>query len=229
MSIIKNKTYESYHFGLSLNLTNPQLEQLVKIFNTPSHIKHSTLGGRTSIAVTHLERIGSVVIKYYRRGGLIQHLIKQRYLKWGKPRCQIEYEILQSVGRLGVRVPEPIAYAYHGKIFYKAWLITREIKHCQTLAQISYANEELARIVMVEVIKQVSTLIENKLLHADLHPGNVIVDNKNQVYLLDFDKASTFLGEKNVLRNRYLRRWNRAIQKHRLPKMLSEINAFRTE
>ena len=76
---------------------------------------------------------------------------------------------------------------------------------------------------MKEVIKQVSTLIKNKILHADLHPGNVIVDNQNQVYLLDFDKGGYLSREKNTLRNQYLRRWNRAIQKHGLPQMLSEL------
>ena len=81
-------------------------------------------------------------------------------------------------------------------------------------------------MVMKAVIKQVSILIKNKILHVDLHPGNVIVGNQNQVYLLDFDKASIFPGEKNALRSRYLRRWNRAIQKHGLPEILSEINNF---
>ena len=79
---------------------------------------------------------------------------------------------------------------------------------------------------MKEVIKQVSMLIKNNILHADLHPGNVIVDNQNQVYLLDFDKGGVFPGDKNALKTRYLRRWNRAIQKHGLPEMLSEVNAF---
>ncbi len=221
-------TYDSYHFGSPSNIADQQLKQLIRLFNLPKNTINSTLGGRTSIAVSRLEGIGSVVIKYYRRGGAIRYLIKKRYLKCGKTRCQIEYELLQKVRSLGINAPEPIAFAYQGRLFYQCWLVTREIEDHQTLVQISRSNEEQARMLMKAVIKQVSMLIKNKILHADLHPGNVIVDNKNQVYLLDFDKASIFPGKKNALRSRYLRRWNRAIQKHRLPKMLNEINAFKS-
>jgi 3-deoxy-D-manno-octulosonic acid kinase len=221
-------TYDSYHFGSPSNIADQQLKQLIRLFNLPKNTINSTLGGRTSIAVARLEGIGSVVIKYYRRGGAIRYLIKKRYLKCGKTRCQIEYELLQKVRSLGINAPEPIAFAYQGRLFYKCWLVTREIEDHQTLVQISRSNEEQARMLMKAIIKQVSMLIKNKILHADLHPGNVIVDNKNQVYLLDFDKASIFPGKKNALRSRYLRRWNRAIQKHRLPKMLNEINAFKS-
>ena len=226
MSTAQTKTYDSYHFGSPSNLTNQQLKQLIRLFNLPKDTINSALGGRTSITVARLEGIGSVAIKYYRRGGAIRYLIKQRYLKYGKTRCQIEYELLQKVRSLGINAPEPVAFAYRGRLFYQCWLVTREIKDHQTLVQISCSNEEQARMVMKEVVKQVSTLIKNKILHVDLHPGNVIVDNKNQVYLLDFDKASIFPGEKNALRSRYLRRWNRAIQKHGLPEMLCEVNAF---
>ncbi len=204
-------------------MANQQLKQLIRFFNLPKDSINSALGGRTSITVARLEGIGSVVIKYYRRGGAIRYLIKQRYLKCGKTRCQIEFELLQKVRSLGINAPEPVAFAYRGRLLYKCWLVTREIQHHQTLVQISRSNEERSRMVMKEVIKQVATLIKNNIYHADLHPGNIIVDNQNHVYLIDFDKGSFFKGEKNILMNRYLRRWKRAIQKHRLPEVLNEI------
>jgi 3-deoxy-D-manno-octulosonic acid kinase len=220
------KPYDSYHFGSLADIADQQLKQLIRFFKLPKNSVHSTLGGRTSITVARLQGIGSVVIKYYRRGGAIRYLIKKRYLKCGKTRCQIEYELLQKVRRLGINAPEPVAFAYRGRLFYQCWLVTREIRDHQTLVQISRSNEEQARMAMKAVVKQVSILIKNKILHADLHPGNVIVDNQNQVYLLDFDKGGVFPGDKNTLRTRYLRRWNRAIKKHGLPEMLSEVNGF---
>jgi 3-deoxy-D-manno-octulosonic acid kinase len=220
------KPYDSYHFGSLADIDDQQLKQLIRFFKLPKNSVHSTLGGRTSITVARLQGIGSVVIKYYRRGGAIRYLIKKRYLKCGKTRCQIEYELLQKVRSLGINAPEPVAFAYRGRLFYQCWLVTREIRDHQTLVQISRSNEEQARMAMKAVVKQVSILIKNKILHADLHPGNVIVDNQNQVYLLDFDKGGVFPGDKNTLRTRYLRRWNRAIKKHGLPEMLSEVNGF---
>ena len=220
------KPYDSYHFGSLADIADQQLKQLIKFFNLPKNSVHSALGGRTSITVTRLQGIGSVVIKYYRRGGAIRYLMKKRYVKFGKTRCQIEYELLQKVRSLGINAPEPVAFAYKGRLFYQCWLVTREIQNHQTLVQISRSNEEQARRAMKAVVKQVSMLIKNKILHADLHPGNVIVDNQKQVYLLDFDKGGGFPGDKNALRTRYLRRWNRAIQKHGLPEILSEVNGF---
>jgi 3-deoxy-D-manno-octulosonic acid kinase len=76
---------------------------------------------------------------------------------------------------------------------------------------------------MKNVIEQVSILIKNSILHVDLHPGNVIVDNQDRVYILDFDKGDIFSGNINKLKSRYLSRWNRAIQKHQLPEMLIEL------
>jgi len=226
MGTTHTKTYNSYHFGSPSNIADQQLKQLIRLFKLPKNSVNSALGGRTSITVARLQGIGSVVIKYYRRGGAIRYLIKKRYLKCGKTRCQIEYELLQKVRSLGINAPEPVAFAYRGRLFYQCWLVTREIKDHQTLVKISRSNEEQARMVMKKVVKQVSMLIKNNILHVDLHPGNVIVDNQNRVYFLDFDKGGIFPGDKNTLRTRYLRRWNRAIQKHGLPEILSEVNGF---
>jgi 3-deoxy-D-manno-octulosonic acid kinase len=220
------KPYDSYHFGSLADIADQQLNQLIRLFNSPKNRVNSALGGRTSITVARLQGIGSVVIKYYRRGGAIRYLIKKRYLKFGKTRCQVEYELLQKARSLGINAPEPVAFAFKGRLFYQCWLVTREIQDHQTLVQISRSNEEQARMAMKAVVKQVSMLIKNKILHADLHPGNVIVNNQNQVYLLDFDKGGIFHGNKNALRTRYLHRWNRAIQKHGLPEILSEVNGF---
>jgi 3-deoxy-D-manno-octulosonic acid kinase len=149
-------------------------------------------------------------------------MVKRRYLKWGKTRCQIEYELLHKVRNLGVSAPEPIVYAFRGGLFYKGWLVTREIKEKQTLAELSCADEQRAHIVMKDVINQVFTLINNNIFHVDLHPGNVLVDSGGRVFLLDFDRARLSQWDKNKLRDHYLIRWRRAVMKHRLPKMLCE-------
>ncbi|UCD86512.1 MAG: phosphotransferase [Desulfobacterales bacterium] len=164
-----------------------------------------------------------MVVKYYTRGGLIRYLVKRRYLRWGKTRCQVEYELLQKVRGLGVNAPEPIAYAYRGGLFYQGWLVTREIKERQTLAELSRADEERTHIVMKDVINQISTLIKNHILHVDLHPGNVLVDNGDRVFLLDFDRACVSRRDKKKLRDHYVRRWRRAVIKHRLSETLCEM------
>ena len=223
MSLPLTRTYDVYHFGLSSDLNDRQLKQLIKLFKIPSHTVDSVLGGRCSITVDEISGIGSVVVKYYRRGGIIRHLIKQRYLKCGKTRCQKEYEILQRVGRLGVKVSEPVAYAYQGFLFYKAWLVTREIEQQQTLARLSLTDVDRAFAVIGQIAENIATLIQNQILHVDLHPGNVLVDSNSQVFLIDFDKARYSNQNKDKLRDKYLSRWRRAVIKHRLPEMLNDL------
>ena len=223
MSTALTKTYDSYHFGSPSDLTERQLKQLIRFFSTPTNTVDSVLGGRSSVATAQLQGIGPVVVKYYTRGGLVRYLVKRKYLRWGKTRCQIEYDLLQKVRDLGVSAPEPIAYASQGGLFYKGWLVTREIKQSQTLAELSCTDEEHAHIVMKDLIDQVSILINNNIFHVDLHPGNVSVDSDGRVFLLDFDRACISRRDKNKLRDHYLSRWRRAVIKHRLPKILCEM------
>ena len=217
------KKFDSYCFGSSWSLTDQHCAQLIRHFNTLTTPTDSPLSGRTSVTTDKLEGVGGVVVKHYNRGGIIRYLVKKRYLKWGKPRCQLEYEMLHKVINLGVSAPEPIAYAYQGGLLYKAWLVTREIKQQQTLAELSCVNEEHARITMKEVVVQVTILINNNIRHADLHPGNVLVDSSDRVFILDFDKACVSRWDRNNLRDKYLTRWRRAVTKHGLPGMLSEM------
>jgi 3-deoxy-D-manno-octulosonic acid kinase len=219
MNTLKKK-YKSIHFGLSSDLTNQQLQTLADIFSQRPGSADSVLGGRGSICMTDVEGIGPIAIKHYFRGGIIRFLIKQRYLKLGKVRSQIEYEILKKVRHIGIAAPEPIAYAISGFPFYKAWLVTRKIQTRQSLADLSISDLKHACMVMENVIEQVSLLIKNKILHVDLHPGNVVVDNNSKAYLVDFDKARIFSGTRQKLINRYLSRWKRAVVKHNLPDML---------
>ena len=221
--MILNRTIDSFHFGFSLNLAESQLRPLTGLFHHPDPTGVSVLGGRTSVTPIQLDGIGSVVIKHYRRGGLMRYFLKRRYLKFGKTRAQREFEMLDIVGALGINVPEPIAYAHRGRLFYQAWLVTREIHQPLSLARLSLQDERKSGAAMQSVIEQISALIQNDILHVDLHPGNVVVDNAGKVYLLDFDKGRVYQGNRQKLKNRYLTRWQRAVSKHELPNMLSDI------
>jgi 3-deoxy-D-manno-octulosonic acid kinase len=216
-------TYENYYFGSDLPLNDRQLARLGQVFSSPPPQSSSVLGGRRPVSFHEIEGLGPVVVKCYTRGGLIRHLVAARYLKWGKTRCQKEYEILQQVERLGIRVPAPLVYACQGRLFYRAWLVTREIPGALNLARLSLENEKRARFVMKLAIEQVSKLIANNVQHADLHPGNIVIDRNDSIYLVDFDKGRFYSRSREKLKAYYLARWKRAVIKHRLPVVLDEM------
>jgi len=216
-------TYNAYQFGTCTPLTELQMNRLIGFFSQPPPKTNSVLGGRSSVGYHRIDDLGPVAVKHYKRGGLWGRLVKRRYLKWGKSRSQLEFELLLKAQDLGINVPEPLLYAHRGRWIYLAWLVTREIKQPQSLARLSLNDEKRARQVMASVIDQISRLIDHGIWHVDLHPGNVVVDQNDRVFLLDFDKGSLHQGNKMRLRNRYIHRWRRAVSKHKLPKMLSEM------
>ncbi len=215
--------HAGYHFGTSYPLSADHLRQLVKSFSTPDQEAESPLGGRRSVCVIQLAGIGPVVVKHYRRGGWLAHLINKTYFKWGKPRCRTEFEQMLTAKIAGVRTPEPVAYAYRGGLFYNAWLVTKKIQDHTSLAQLSIHAPDRAERATRALVNQVNKLIDNSILHADFHPGNVLVDDLDRIYLIDFDKSRPYNGSAKELKQRYLKRWQRAVIKHDLPALLLQI------
>jgi len=220
---METRTVDSYHFGFSLNLAEPQLRTMAGFFPASDPVGRTVLDGRTCVSRLQLDGIGAVVIKHYRRGGLLRHIVKRRYLRFGKTRAQREFELLNTAGALGVSVPQPVAYAHKGCLFYQAWLATRAIGESMSLARLSLQDEAQARRAVPLIADQIGLLIRNRVLHVDLHPGNVLVDVNGRVYLLDFDKGRFYRGSREKLKQRYITRWRRAVVRHRLPQFLVEM------
>ena len=226
-----------FKVGTTLELDRVTEESLTELLNQaplsvgelsranvlPGHAGHSNvLEGRGHVILGTLPQYGPVIVKCYHRGGLFQCLVRDRYLKAGKTRGQREYEMLAMAQSLGVHVPRPIAFAFTGFPFYRAWLVMAEIIGKRSLALLCREDEDLCRALLPEFIRQLHLLIQGRILHVDLHPGNVVLDREGRLYVLDFDKAEQVRWSRRALRDYYLRRWRRAVIKHALPDFLSE-------
>ncbi len=216
MKIKKN----SYTFGISETISDKDFHTLIELFESqPTHAT-GVLGGRGKISRTTLEHNLPIIVKYYKRGGILRHFVKQTYLKTGKTRCEQEFEMLNKVRNLGISAPKPVAWAYQGRLLYKGWLVIKEIESSISLVDYSIANDKNIDEVLYETIKHVKLLIINKILHIDLHPGNILVGN-NKIYIIDFDKSRITNMSSEKLTNFYIERWQRAVHKHRLQKTIS--------
>ena len=216
----RHMTYGAFKIGAKNHLTPDQIEHLVSLFNRPTRSPGLTLAGRTSVIIDTIDSIGPVAIKHYRRGGLVRLFVKQTYIRLGKSRCRIEYEMLEKARGMGVGTPRPVAYATRGRLFYRCWLVTREIPSHKTLAVLSISDLNRAVSLIKQIAQMVDRLIQNRILHVDLHPGNVLVTPDDSTYLIDFDRAGSYRWGEKALRSRYVARWKRAVIKHRLPVVL---------
>jgi 3-deoxy-D-manno-octulosonic acid kinase len=223
MEMPLTKKYLHYHFGSSRQLTDDQLKELLTHFQTERATGTSILGGRAPVITTVISGLGPVVIKQFMRGGLMRYFIKNKYLKCGKTRSQTEYEIMHKLRQIGICTLEPIAYAYRGFPLYSAWLITRKIKKTSTLAELSRQDIKRVTRIMAKVIEQIDRLIECRCTHVDLHPGNILVDQDNNIYIIDFDKGYFSSAKREKLYDIYCKRWQRSIIKHQLPVILDEM------
>ncbi|MGE4520517.1 MAG: lipopolysaccharide kinase InaA family protein [Desulfobacteraceae bacterium] len=185
----------------------------------------SPLGGRAEILIKNLPEIGMTVFKNYFRGGLLGLFNKRFYLNLkDNIRPLNEILFLSEMKKLKIPVPEPIAAYYTGSLFYKGGIVTEYINSSYTLAQFCLDNESEGRRIFEEKFLPVfEKLIEHKVFHCDLHPGNIVVSGNEDIYIIDFDKACFFEGLPFYLREKLESRWNRAVKKHNLPSFLSMV------
>ncbi len=219
-----HKKQRSYEFVSMSELSVPALDNLILLFNSKENKKSGTiLGGRSSVLHTTIENVGPVIVKHYTRGGLVAHVNSQRYFFAKKRRGQIEFEFLIHAKKAGVSVPKPFAHASCGSLFYKAWLITKKIEKAQNFVEICLNDLKKAITFLPEISENINKLIAASIHHIDLHPGNIIIDSSSRVYLIDFDKACYFTGEREKLKKRYRQRWQRALEKYKFSDKLSNL------
>ncbi len=196
---------------------------LIRHLNNPRQPAERVLGGRSQLERVDLTGFGPVVVKPYLRGGLIRHVNRRTHIRLGTSRPRAEFDRLNQVRKIGINAPEPVAFITRGRLFYHGWLVIRFIDGCRSLAEMSRTDPTGARDVLEDLGRQVSILIDHRILHTDLHPGNVLIGPDSEVFLIDFDKTRTGIGNRSKLCHRYRQRWHRAITKYGLPPWLDAV------
>lgn len=215
--------YDQYHIQSSYKIEMKDIKKIVNAFAKNSTPVQSALGGRTGVHKVSSSVLGPLIIKHYHRGGLIRYFNRNKYIKWGKTRCQMEFDGMEHAKKCNINVPDPILTAHKGALFYQCWLVTREISGLKSLAELCIENENRIDHMMSQVKRELTKMIENNIYHVDFHPGNVLFDENNKPYIIDFDKAYIFNGKRRKLVKKYLNRWNRAVKKHELPETLFDL------
>ncbi len=215
------QSHAKLRFGSPEGLPQSALAPLAEaVTHPPDSAATGALLGRAAPHFAEIPGLGHVFIKHYRRGGWVRHFVEHGHLWNPRSRGRREFETLQLMQRLGIPAPIPVAYAESGRLWQHTWLILALETRVQPLTEIAHHDPDRARKLLPELGRTIRELIRHRIHHVDLHPGNVLVGHDDRLVLVDFDKAGPSLRSPHRLALRYLKRWTRAVAKHRLPPVL---------
>ena len=136
------------------------------------------------------------VLRHYRRGGLIGKLLTDQYLYTGlhNTRAWREMDLLMQMKELGLPAPTPVAARVRKKIFYyQADIITRKIPQAQDVHQY-LLQQPISTQVWRKIGATIARFHRNQIFHHDLNIHNIMLDDKQQPWLIDFDKCDMRAG-----------------------------------
>ena len=133
-----------------------------------------------------------MVLKRYHRGGLIGKLIKKTYPVHSRERSRMwqEFRLLAALRDLSLPVPEPVAARYrrNSPLTCQGELITARINGAETLLD-SLRRQSLERSLWRQIGGTIARFHHHNVYHADLNATNILIDDQQQVFLIDFDKG----------------------------------------
>lgn len=142
-----------------------------------------------------------LVLRHYRRGGLVRRLSERRYLWTGLARTRAvrEFELLRELEARGLPAPVPYACTVgrHGPT-WSGSLVTRRLPG-RTLAEClaDAGTDGLDESTWRAVGRCIARFHTAGCRHADLNAHNVLIDGE-AVYLLDLDRACWRLAATDV-------------------------------
>lgn len=153
-----------------------------------------TVGGRGKAWFIELEGL-SAVLRAYQRGGLLAKINRQTYLGWTaeQSRAFREWRLLHTLYQLGLPVPQPVAASicrWPGRFspLYRAHILLKRIADVQTLQQ-RLAKQPLQKEIWARLGRCIRRFHNLGVYHDDLNASNILLDHRQRVYLIDFDKG----------------------------------------
>jgi 3-deoxy-D-manno-octulosonic acid kinase len=132
-----------------------------------------------------------LVLRHYRRGGLIGRFSRDRYMWRGEQQTRSfsEWQLTYHLHRAGLPVPAPVAARFkHDGLSYSADLITERIATTESLAERLRARS-LSILAWIAIGRCIRSFHDLGVCHADLNAHNVLLAADGAVYLIDFDRS----------------------------------------
>jgi 3-deoxy-D-manno-octulosonic acid kinase len=133
-----------------------------------------------------------LVLRHYRRGGLIGKVINDQYLfkSLEETRAWQEFRLLAHMQKLALPAPAPVAakVTRHGPV-YRADIIIKRIGDSQDVFTL-LCRCALAQHTWQAIGACIRQFHNHDIYHHDLNIHNIMLDKQQKVWLIDFDKCT---------------------------------------
>ncbi|EDL67801.1 3-deoxy-D-manno-octulosonic acid kinase [Vibrio campbellii] len=180
------------------------------------------LGSASGRGTTWFVQLDSMqaALRHYRRGGLFGKLVKDQYWfsGWEQTRSAQELNLLQVLIDAGVNVPRPIAArAVKTGLTYQADLLSERIPNARDLVSI-LQEKSLPEVMYQKIGQEIAKMHKVNVNHTDLNIHNILIDDQDKVWIIDFDKCCQQLDgdwrKRNL--NRLKRSFDKEMQKRQI-------------
>jgi tRNA A-37 threonylcarbamoyl transferase component Bud32 len=178
-----------------------------------------TRGGRGATWAVAVDERTRGVLRWYRRGGALRHLVRDRYFGW-RPRPLRELLVTEQARRQGVPAVEVLAARVDRLAggCYRGAIVTRAVEQAETLAEVVVRRppQRERDAVIDAVARAVATMHDRGVHHRDLNAANILVQrdgDRVRVHVIDFDRATMRAALSERRRRQALRRLARSLAK----------------
>lgn len=133
-----------------------------------------------------------MLLRHYYRGGLVGKFNRDRFAREAiiTSRAMAEFALLLQLRELDLPVPQPIAARYQRASFwgYRADILVAVIADAQDLFKV-LCQRQLTPAQWCLVGATIRRLHQCGVYHSDLNCHNLMLDNADKVWIVDFDKC----------------------------------------
>jgi len=133
----------------------------------------------------------SWVLRHYYRGGLYGKFNRDAFLFHGieTTRAYQELSLLEKMREWNLPVPTPVAArVIRSGLFYRADILIEKIPNADDCFQI-LRQRALPKETWYDIGATIFRLHHHNVFHSDLNIHNIMLDQHNKVWLIDFDKC----------------------------------------
>ena len=198
MATIRRDIGAGHHFIFDDSLVSQPNEDMFTphFWHLENKVTGQAKGRGTTIFIEHEHQ--HWVLRHYIRGGLVGKLLSDQYLFLGVERSRPfeEFRLLAHMRDKGLRVPVPVAARIHRRgIIYRGDLITQTIPNSHDLHKM-LCEKPLNESDWQNVGKALAEMHNCQVYHHDANIRNIMMDDKRDIWLIDFDRCHFRSGDK---------------------------------